>query len=159
MAILESVVMLNECRFELRNKVIALGLSVVVSLLTAGLPGASSHAAQRTFVSGIGTDGGTCTRAAPCLTFAFAYGQTDPGGEINCVDVGNFGPVTIAKSISIDCGGTLGGIIPGANEAITINSPSAVVRLRNLSLNGNGAGLTGVRFLNGVALFIENCTI
>jgi hypothetical protein len=110
-------------------------------------------------VSGTGTDSGTCTRGAPCLTFAFAHGQTDSGGEINCIDVGNFGPVTIAKAITIDCGGTLGGISPGASDAITINSANAVVRLRNLSLNGNGTGFTGIRFLNGAALFVENCNI
>jgi len=29
-------------------------------------------------------------------------------GEINCVDPGGFGAVTITKSITIDCHGTIG---------------------------------------------------
>jgi hypothetical protein len=117
------------------------------------------QAAPRTFVSGSGTDVAPCSRTAPCLTFSFAHGQTDAGGEINCIDAGNFGPLTITKTITIDCAGTLGGINPGAADAITINTASVIARLRNLSLNGTGTGLIGVRFLNGAALFVENCVV
>ena len=151
---------LNERRSgKFAAKTIALLFAGAASLMVLGLSANPAHAAARTFVSGTGTDVGTCARAAPCLTFAYAHGQTDSGGEINCVDTGNFGPVTITRSITIDCAGSLGGISPGAADAITINTAGVVVRLRNLSLNGIGAGFTGIRFLNGAALFVENCTI
>jgi nitrous oxidase accessory protein NosD len=128
----------------------AIGLFVVA---------APAQAALRTFVSGTGTNAGTCTRAAPCATFAFAHGVTDDGGTINCVDADNFGNVVITKSITIDCAGTLGGINSGATDGITVNAPSIIVRIRNLSLNGMGVGLNGILFLNGAALFVENCAI
>src|SRR5262249_24446947 len=130
--------------------------ALVATFTTTTPPGGGT---SRTFVSGTGSDTGTCTRSAPCLTFAFAHGVTDAGGEINCVDPGNFGPVTITKSVTIDCPGTFGGINTAASDAITVNAASGIVRIRNLSLNGTGAGLIGIRFVNGAALFVENCMI
>lgn len=101
-----------------------------------------------------------CSRAAPCLTFSFAHGQTDAGGEINCVDAGNFGSVTITKNITIDCAGTVGGINPvGATAGIVVNTAGVTVRLRNLTINGMSTGTIGVQFSNGTALFVENCSI
>src|SRR5205823_3447799 len=113
-----------------------------------------ANAVPRTFVSGTGTDAGTCVRNVPCLTFSFAHGQTDAGGEINCVDAGDFGPLTITKSITIDCAGTVGGILVTSGTAITINTASVVVRLRNLTINGGSTtagtgGQVGVKFTNG----------
>jgi hypothetical protein len=125
-----------------------------------------AEAAPRTFVSGSG-GGAVCSRAAPCATFQAAHDVTDAGGEINCVDAGDYGgtivtpaPLTIIKSITIDCAGTVGGI-SGAIVAtpITINTAGVVVRLRNLTLNGMLSGNAGVRFTNGAALFVENCVI
>jgi hypothetical protein len=131
--------------------------AAMFALFIAATP---AHAAPRTFVSGTGSDAGSCTRAAPCLTFNFAHNQTDPGGEINCVDAGDFGNLTISKSITIDCAGTVGGINPVAGAGgITVNSAGIVVRLRNLTLNGMGGGTVGVRFNTGAALFVENCVI
>jgi hypothetical protein len=132
------------------------GIAAALAMLLAAAP---AEAAQRTFVSGTGANAGTCTRAAPCLTFAFAHGQTDPGGEINCVDAGNFGPVVITKSITIDCADTLGGINVAVNGAIGITGADIIVRLRNLTLNGQGTASVGIDFLGGAALFVDNCTI
>jgi parallel beta helix pectate lyase-like protein len=133
-------------------------LTMVASVLLA-LSMQVAEAAPRTFVSGSG-GGATCTRAAPCATFQAAHDVTDAGGEINCVDAGDYGGVTITKSITIDCAGTVGGI-SGAlvATAVTINTASVVVRLRNLTLNGMLSGNVGVRFNNGAALFVENCVI
>jgi hypothetical protein len=134
------------------------GLAGILGMLMVGM--SVADAAPRTFVSGTGSDVGTCTRAAPCLTFAFAHGQTDPGGEINCVDAGNFNNLTITKSITIDCGGTVGAINPvAAASGIVVSAASIVVRLRNLTLNGMGGGTVGIRFNNGAALFVEDCLI
>jgi len=67
--------------------------------------------------------------------------------------------VLINKSITIDCGGQLAGD-SSSPFVFKIDAPGALVRLRNLSMNGvNGFGATGIDFVNGAALFVENCTI
>ena len=76
------------------------GLCAIVSL-----PTTSAHAqATRTWVSGVGDDANPCSRTAPCKTFAGAISKTAAGGEIDCLDPGGFGAVTITKSMTIDCG-------------------------------------------------------
>jgi hypothetical protein len=70
--------------------------------------------ATRTWVSGVGDDANACTRTAPCKTFAGAISKTASGGEINCIDPGGFGAVTITKSITIDCGATFGSVLAGS---------------------------------------------
>ena len=78
------------------------------------LGGGSAQAqATRTWVSGVGDDANPCSRTAPCKTFAGAISKTAANGEINCLDPGGFGTVTITKSITIDCAGTLGSILAG----------------------------------------------
>src|SRR5262245_23156221 len=67
--------------------------------------------ATRTWVSGVGDDANPCSRIAPCKTFAGAIFKTAIRGEINCLDPGGFGTVTITKAITIDCLHTLGGIL------------------------------------------------
>src|SRR5690349_21903033 len=90
------------------------------AVLAAVLAAAPAHAqATRTWVSGVGDDVNPCSRTAPCKTFAGAISKTAPNGEIDCVDPGGFGAVTITKSITIDCGGVTGGILsPGTNGVI-----------------------------------------
>src|SRR3989454_6765750 len=61
--------------------------------------------ATRTWVSGVGDDANPCSRTAPCKTFAGAISKTFIGGEIDALDPGGFGAVTITKSITIDGGG------------------------------------------------------
>src|SRR5262249_38802870 len=85
---------------------------LVSAAAALGVTVGSAHAIPRSFVSGAGA-GTTCTRAAPCATFQAAHNATDPGGEVNCIDPGDFGAVTITKSITIDCTGTLGTIRTG----------------------------------------------
>jgi hypothetical protein len=41
-----------------------------------------------------------CSRTAPCKTFAGAISKTAAAGEINCLDPGGFGAVTITKATS-----------------------------------------------------------
>jgi hypothetical protein len=92
---------------------------------------------NRTWVSGVGSDLDTCERAAPCKTFAGAISKTAAEGEIDVLSPGNFGPVTITKSISIVADGVLGGILVVSGNAITVNAgPNDVVVLRGLTLDG-----------------------
>ena len=79
-------------------------LTLVTTSLVFFLQAAPVHAqASRTWVSGVGDDANPCSRTAPCKTFAGAISKTAVNGEINCLDPGGFGAVTITKSITIDC--------------------------------------------------------
>lgn len=117
--------------------------------------------ATRTWVSGVGDDANPCSRTAPCKTFAGAISRTATGGEIDALDPGGFGAVTITKSITLD-GGTGSGwasILASATNGIIINAAGAVVTLRNLSINGAGTGICGIRILSAASVFIEDCVI
>src|SRR5688572_25881826 len=125
---------------------------------------AATHAyaqATRTWVSGVGDDVNPCSRTAPCKTFAGAISKTAAGGEINVMDAGAFGAVTITKSISIVNEGFHAGVLAtvGVN-AITVNAGvNDIVVLRGLDINGAGTGGNGIRFLAGRTLHVEDCRI
>jgi len=139
-----------------------LGAMVLMSLSITVVANAQ---ATRTWVSGVGDDANPCSRTAPCKTFAGAISKTARNGEIDAIDPGGFGAVTITKSITIDGGGTFAAILSsGVNGVIVnitdfVNDPLAVVTLRNLSINGAGTGLDGVKWLSGKKLNIENVEI
>lgn len=127
-----------------------------------------AHAqATRTWVSGVGDDVNPCSRTAPCKTFAGAISKTAAGGEINCLDPGGYGTVTITKSISILCSGTLGSVLASATNGININDSASgspgtvVVYLEGLDIEGAGTtpGLSGIRFTSGASLHVKNVTI
>ena len=138
-------------------------LSLIVAVLSLVLvPSEADAQATRTWVSGVGDDVNPCSRTAPCKTFAGAISKTAAGGEINCLDPAGFGAVTITKSITIDCTGTLGGVLASSTTGVIINGAGVVVTLRALEINGgppNLPGINGVRFLQGSTLTIEDSTI
>ncbi len=121
--------------------------------------------ATRTWVSGVGDDANPCSRTAPCKTFAGAISKTATDGEIDALDPGGFGAVTITKAITIDgngWGSILAAGTTGVVVSITANSGSNFVQLRNISINGGGTGTNGIRIVNGVSgvsVAIENCVI
>ena len=118
--------------------------------------------ATRTWVSGVGDDVNPCSRTAPCKTFAGSISKTAAGGEISVLDPGGFGAVTITKSITIDGGkgAGLGSILAVSTNGIVINAATTdVVTLRNLSINGAGSGIVGIRILAAGTVFIEDCQI
>jgi hypothetical protein len=120
----------------------------------------SAHAQTRTWVSGVGDDANPCSRTAPCKTFAGAISKTAPAGEINTLDPGGFGPVTITKSITIDGTAGLGGVLVSATNAIVVNTASSdVVILRNLDINGIGDGIRGIFIVGAGDVRVENCKI
>src|SRR5947207_10374949 len=75
--------------------------------------------ATRTWVSGVGDDANPCSRTAPCKTFAGAISKTAVDGEIDALDPGGFGAVTITKSITID-GNGWGSILGAGTNAINV---------------------------------------
>ena len=116
--------------------------------------------ATRTWVSGVGDDANPCSRTAPCKTFAGAISKTATGGEINVIDPGGFGAVTITKSITIDGAGTQAGILALNTNGIIINGAGATVNLRNLSIDGAGGTVgNGIRILQAGGVNIENVTL
>jgi hypothetical protein len=147
-------------------------LTLVTTSLVFFLQAAPVHAqASRTWVSGVGDDANPCSRTAPCKTFAGAISKTAVNGEINCLDPGGFGAVTITKSITIDCHEVFASILNAGTNGINIPFDSfaqtdvrKTVRLRNLNLNGVNTGLIGIRITGGAiitggAVFIEDCLI
>src|SRR4030088_2574564 len=124
--------------------------------LMAFLSTAASLQAQatRTWVSGVGDDANPCSRTAPCKTFAGAISKTAAGGEIDCLDPGGFGAVTITKSITIDGGSEVGSILTSLGGTGVIindtgaNPPTGTVTLRHLWFNGIGTAANGVRILS-----------
>jgi hypothetical protein len=116
--------------------------------------------ATRTWVSGVGDDANPCSRTAPCKTFAGAISKTAAGGEINAIDPGGFGAVTITKAISIIGEGVTAGILAAGTNGVIVNAGvNDNVVLRGLDIEGAGTGLNGIRFLAGGTLHVENCTI
>jgi Right handed beta helix region len=125
--------------------------------------------ATRTWVSGVGDDANPCSRTAPCKTWAGAISKTANGGEIDALDPGGFGAVNIGKSLTIDGGGgqVASTLVGGTNGFIIQAQPTDVVIIRNVrfdGLLGNGsnaanAGLSGIKFISGAKLIIDNCDI
>jgi hypothetical protein len=138
-------------------KKITLSTAAAVALAFAAPAGAQ---ATRTWVSGVGDDANPCSRTAPCKTFAGAISKTAAGGEINCIDPGGFGGVTITKSIAIICDDVEAGALVSASNGITINAAATdSVFLSGLDIHGTGTGIKGVRYLAAGAVHIQNSTI
>src|SRR3954467_6116311 len=106
-----------------RIALLAIAAGFVVPLVAP----APAHAqATRTWVSGVGDDVNPCSRTAPCKTFAGAISKTANGGIINVMDDGGFGTLTITKSITVDGGHHLAGMLASGginaiNVAATVN--------------------------------------
>jgi hypothetical protein len=142
------------------------GLPLIAFGLLVGfsLPTTSAQAqATRTWVSGVGDDVNPCSRTAPCKTFAGAISKTAAGGEIDCLDPGGFGAVTIGKSLTIDCTGVTGGILAaGVNGVIVNGGASDKIVLRNLVIQGSisvNTGINGIRYLGGSELHLDRVVV
>jgi hypothetical protein len=134
--------------------------ALALGLFAAAAP--ASAQATRTWVSGVGDDANPCSRTAPCKTFAGAISKTIANGEIDCLDPGGFGPLTITKAITIDCSGTFGSVlVSGTNGiVIAISGATGSVVIRGLSFQGLGLGLDAIRWVGGGrSLHLENVAI
>jgi len=131
---------------------------VFVIVLLSFVSSASAQA-PRTWISGVGDDVNPCSRTAPCKTFAGAISKTAAGGEIDCLDNGGFGSVTIIKSMTLDCTGTQGSILGSATNGIIINGDAIVVRLRGLNINGVSTGVNGIRVMKALSVSVENTVV
>jgi hypothetical protein len=143
-------------------------LATCATVAAFGITSTANAQATRTWVSGVGDDVNPCSRTAPCKTFAGAISKTAAGGEINCLDPGGYGTLTITKSITVDCTGTLGsslnsGGINGfvVNDSLAAAPGTSDVILRGLSINGAGTtpGLNGIRFISGRSIVVQDVII
>jgi hypothetical protein len=142
------------------NRLNRRGLAVSAAILSLCAYAAPASAqATRTWVSGTGDDANPCSRTAPCKTFAGAISKTAAGGEINCIDTGGYGAVTITKSMTIDCHYTEGGVLAAGNGIVVNALSTDVVTLRGLDIFGVSPPTNGIRFIAGGALHIEDCVI
>ncbi len=136
---------------------------LAVLVFTCAFASLAQAQATRTWVSGVGDDANPCSRTAPCKTFAGAISKTAACGEIDALDPGGFGAVTITKSITIDGTGTLAGILASLTNGIIINVGTAtdVVTIRGLTIDGACNGINGIRVINNMpkAVNIEDTVI
>jgi hypothetical protein len=151
---------MNKFRFTINMLAIAAFTLAVASMAQAQ--------ATRTWVSGVGDDVNPCSRTAPCKTFAGAISKTATGGEIDVLDPGGFGAVTITKSITIDgtYGAGFGSILHSATQGVLINDtgaspPTGTVTLKRLYINGAGTtlGTSGIRILSEKHVNVYDCEI
>lgn len=138
--------------------------ALIVVCFTFALASVAQAQATRTWVSGVGDDVNPCSRTAPCKTFAGAISKTATNGEINAIDPGGFGALTITKSITVDGGGTFASTLAAGTTGFIINITAGTdvrktVRLRNVSINGAITGVHGINFITGLKVYVENVTI
>lgn len=126
------------------------------------------------YVSANGNDSQPCTREDPCRTFQIALNHVTSGGEVVALSSGEFGPVTISKSVTLSGEGvhaTITQETAGA-EAITLKTSSSMtVIIRALTILGVGKAGQGITVNNPQsssnddkpfsvsALYVEDCVI
>ncbi|HEY8188718.1 MAG TPA: right-handed parallel beta-helix repeat-containing protein [Pyrinomonadaceae bacterium] len=144
---------MNKFRFTIKVLAIAIFMFAFASMAQAQ--------ASRTWVSGVGDDANPCSRTAPCKTWAGAISKTAPCGEIDALDPGGFGAVTITKSITLDGTGTFASILASLTTGVIINANTStdVVTLRGISINGFCNGIQGINIIGAKAVNIEDCVI
>jgi hypothetical protein len=136
--------------------------ALAVAVASAAPAGAQ---ANRTFVSGSGSDSSDCSFNTPCRSFAAALLLTNPRGEIVVLDPAGFGTVTITKSVSIINDGvgvaSITDTVTGTSAIVIAAGSSDVVNLRGLTVTGAGVGTgtNGIVFQSGAALNLQNCVI
>src|SRR5881392_3141610 len=116
--------------------------SILVALAIGSIASFAQAQATRTWVSGVGDDANPCSRTAPCKTWAGAISKTFIGGEIDALDPGGFGTVTVTKSITLD-GCCITSILASGVNGIIVNiasgnanDPERRVTIRHITING-----------------------
>jgi hypothetical protein len=133
---------------------------LAIAMFMFALASLAQAQATRTWVSGVGDDANPCSRTAPCKTFAGAISKTAACGEINAIDSGGFGQVTITKAITIDGTGVLAGVLATSGNAININAGAGdVVTLKGLDINGDCLAADGIHIFSAKEVNIEECEI
>ena len=108
------------------------------------------------YVSTTGNNANACTLAAPCRSLQRGIDRTPEGGELRILDSGFYGTnAMIRKSLTIAGNGNT--IYLGS--PLAINGAGAVVALRGLVLNGQGAAQDGIVVTSAAAVHVEHCVV
>src|SRR5205814_6559933 len=145
----------------------------LVAFLIAASASLVQAQATRTWVSGVGDDANPCSRTAPCKTFAGAISKTAEGGEIDVLDPGGFGSVTIIKAMTIDGthgsgfgsilnAGNVAGIIINITNGTFVNSAQVILRslyfqAASQSPSGTGTSSNGNHLIKANRVFVNEC--
>jgi len=141
----------------MKSSVLCALISAIVLTLLA-MP--ANAQATRTWVSGVGDDANPCSRTAPCKTFAGAISKTAIAGEINVLDPGGFGALTITKSITIQSiGNEAGVLVSGTNGFLVAAGVNDVVNIVGLDFMGLNNSPDGIKVISGKFVHIHNCII
>jgi len=133
---------------------------LAVATFLVAVASSANAQASRTWGSGVGDDANPCSRTAPCKTWAGAISKTAACGEIDALDPGGFGAVTITKSITLDGTGTMASILASLVTGITINAAATdVITIRGISINGFCNGLRAINILQAKTVNIEDCVM
>jgi hypothetical protein len=117
--------------------------------------------AGRTFVSAAGNDSNPCTITLPCRNFEAAYMQTNANGQIDALDPGNYGALTITGPVSIQ-GHGWASMSAATGTAIIINAAGATdkIAISGVVLDGLGiSGTNGIAFNSGGTLLVRDSVI
>jgi hypothetical protein len=127
-----------------------LGALIAGALSAVSFVAPASAQATRTWVSGVGDDANPCSRTAPCKTFAGAISKTAANGEINCLDSGGFGALTITKGMTVKCVGVEAGVLVSGTNGIVVQAGATDDVVLD-GLDFEGLGPTALS-LNGVKI-------
>ena len=145
-----------------------LALALSCAVLASAAPRADAQGASRTWVSGVGDDVNPCSRTAPCKTLTGAATKTASGGEVNALDPGGFGVLTITKPLTVDLSG-IGRVANNSQTAFKVQAPpDADVVIRGVGIHGGSApagspcayaGVAGIEVLSAGTVRVEDTTI
>ena len=142
------------------TKHVALQFSfVIVFVLWGSLTG---QAQSQVFIGAkTGLDAGVCSVAAPCRNVDYALTQVAAGGEINLIESGDYAPTIITKAVTVQAApGILATFSAAVGPLVTINAGNTdVVRLRGLTLDGQGSAARGVSANTAAAVQIDGLVV
>ncbi len=129
--------------------------------LAVTLPAVQAQAAGRTFVSTAGSDSNPCSITLPCRNLQAAYNAVAANGQVDVLDPGNYGSLTITRPVNIQ-GHGWAGMSANTGAAITINAAGATdnIFISGVVLDGLGiTGTTGIQFNSGASLTVSDSVI
>ena len=141
----------------IRTTITAAALALAVTL--PAVP--AQAAAGRTFVSAAGSDTNPCTITMPCRNRQAAYNAVAPNGEVEALDPGNYGSLTITGPVTIQ-GHGWAGMSTTTGAAITINAAGATDKINIFGVVADGLGISGTNgivFNSGGTLTVRDSVI
>jgi hypothetical protein len=126
----------------------------------ATLPAVPARAASRTFVSAAGSDSNSCTITLPCRSLQAAYNAVAANGQIDALDPGNYGALTVTGPVSIEGHGWAAMSAPTGTAIPTNAQATDKIAISGVVLDGLGmAGTTGIQFNSGGNLTVRDSVI